>query len=625
MIAGGLGSFVFRLPVYDLIERLKVRYARELIRLMLMGEAPGEPRLDVGLSREEALGYEGELARQFLLDRAGYHNCPPMTALVGRLADQGWSGETETELFPHRQGEVDAETRAFRAYLSVALQTILNGQEGAEIPIARCGKIAYALGFLKEVDSILRQAEAEVKYIRPEAGTDQVEAIDWLKQLPPAYRREVAAAAAGLHQQAELLSERLREDRGRSGWREAGAGAQAIYEWLLAREEQIHQWREQMDLVLVRQYIHDDALVDRWYKAYLDDPETRIAALRRLHWLPHPTGGVRLALRTQEDHILSAEGADVEKFAQALLDLAGYLARDIWGRETLAGVLAETALHPERLAATADALWQNSGPLLRYDPFKAPKAVESAVLGVNYTVTQQAEPLAADLRRRLPAERKLMPVDITDPYTLLLARTADVIPLPALPAATEARQAYRVLYGLAPGGRPDPDAWPTAVFAAERNALQYEQRMGRELRQAARVLQPLVVTGLNNLRRAQTYALSYAAGWIRWREPEIWVEAPGVEPFQLVAADDASDPLHPLVLGFVRFVALTPETDVAALETAVAAVEAEVEQRWRGWTRQDWEQEATDLLQSGSADARDLAAVIALTVREEVRRRMARR
>ena len=247
------------------------------------------------------------------------------------------------------------------------------------------------------------------------------------------------------------------------------------------------------------------------------------------------------------------------------------------------------------------------------------------MLGVNYSVTKQADPLADDLRLRLPAKRKLMPVDVTDPYSLLLVRTADVVPLAAVPAITESEQPYRLLYGLVPGGRPDADAWPTAVFSAERSALRYEQQLGRELRQMARVLHPLVVTGLNDPDRARAYALGYAANWVRRLGPEIWVQVPGFEPFTLVTDKDQGDPLHPVVLGFIRFAALTSDADAEFLSDAVASASREIEELWRRWTRPDWKQVAADLLRSGGVEGQDLAALVALIVREELRKRVARR
>ncbi|MBD3306427.1 hypothetical protein GF348_08620, partial [candidate division KSB3 bacterium] len=501
IVVGGSGSFAFRLPMFDIVEQLKVRYARELIRLMLIGEEEGELRLDPGLNREEALGHAEDLARQFLLGRAGYSGCPRTVSFLGQMASKGWT-EVESDFSSLLIGSEEKERKVFRQYLLQALQTVLNGQESTGIATARSGKIAYGLVFLDSIDQILYHAEKEVKYIQPEEDV-LADAYENLERLPKAYREEIDSITEELRQQAELISVRLCERDNPPSFREAGQGAQAVYEMLLEREEKLRQWSDQMDQVLVRQYISGLQLVESWYKTYLDDPDARAKALRRLYWQSDSEKGVQLALRTQEDHILIAEEGGAEQFMQALLEFAGYQARQIWERETLATALAYSALHPEEIDTTADTLWQNSGPLLRYDPFKASEAVESAIFGVNYKVKEMAEPLAQNLQMRLPADRKLMALDITDPYTLLLVQTVDVIPLKALPAVSEAERSYRVLYGLVPGGEPDPEAWPTAVFAAEYTALGLEQRMGAELRQAARVLHPAVVTGLNEPGRAR--------------------------------------------------------------------------------------------------------------------------
>ncbi len=612
VVVGGLGSFTYRLPMYDIVERLKARYARELIRLMLMGDEPGEPTLSTDLCLEEALPPETELVGDFLRNKAGYAGGSPAIALVGQVAENGWQQTMIEDVQAAQIGDPDEEAKHFRTYLSHALQTILNGQEGSDLVTARSGKIAYALSFLDQIETKLHTAEADLKWLDVEVNGEVDDNLARFKQLPSSYRAEVDAARKTLRQQAGLLSERLLDAR-QQNWRKAGAGAQAVYEWLLAWEDQLQVWRTQMDAVLVRDYIHDDALVDSWYKSYLDKPEERADLLRRFHWQAHPDGGVRLSLRTEQDVLLSAEDDGVETFARALLALAGYQAWEIWEKETLASVLQQTALHSEQLDDTADTIWQNSGPLTRYRPERANRAIESGVLGVNYQVTETAGELENNLRVRLAAERKLLSVDITDPYTLLLLRTADSLPITSLPLEEETMQAYRQYSDE-----------PTAVFAAEYHALKYEQLMRSELRQTPHVLHPAVVTGLNEPEHARLYALAYGAGWIQRIGQELRLEIPEQTP--IVLANQPHDPLHPVVLGFIRFAVWESPEDVAHLRDAIANAGADVEETWRRWTRSDWVSAAPDLFaDENDTAAGDLAVIIALIVRQEMRQRMANR
>lgn len=617
MVVAGAGSFTYRLPMYDIMERLKVRYARELMRTFLMGAESGEPRLSTELCQEKALPNESELALSFLLNKAGYAGAPNIIRRIGQVAETGWRPAMVDDVLDVQLGDTDAESVDFRNYLGNALEVILNGQSDSELITARCGKIAYALDFLDQTYKWLQTAVSELSYMNTDVDGVQNEQLVRFKQLPALYQAEVEKAKSALQQQSKLLSERLRPAQ-LQGWRTAATGATALYEWLLEREKQLQTWREQMDAVLVRRYLHDDALVDDWFKTYLNDPANREDDLRRFHWQSHPDGGVQLCVRTQEDHLLApsddnANSESVISFARALLDLAEYRAREIWEKETLADVLAQTALHSEQLAETSETMWRNSGPLIRYQSQRASQTVESGVLGVNYKVTAPAKPLAELLSRQLPAERKLVSVDITDPYTLLLVRTADILPITALPLEEETRREYRQF-----------DSESTAVFTAEHDATNYEQQMGRELKQTPRVLHPAVVTGLNEPEQTRLFALAYASHWIQQAGSDVTLAIPGQPATSL--ANDPNDSLHPIVLAFVQFAVWEDLDAVQALQEAVKNAGENIEEIWRAWTRSDWANTVGGkLTQNNDMAASDLAVVIALLVRKELRYRMSGR
>lgn len=592
MVVGGAGSFAYRLPLHDIVERLKTRYAREIVQLVLLGDAEGEPRLDVALNQEKSLGSSAALAEQVMTNQAGITNCPAMVKLLGKIATQGWRDEMA--------GDVQNESpMQFRTYLTNALMLILNGEHNSELLTARAGKIAYARDFLQRIDSILQQADNELRYVENAAS-------DRLRDLIVALRPVATDALTEIEAQAGLLSVRLR-DSSQASWREAQE-ASALYEWLLARENQLAQWKEQMDSLLVREYLHDTALVEAWYKRYLDDPDARAAVVARFHWQADGDGVVRLNLRADRDVALTEE--TVETFAHALLDLAAHNARDIWERETLDTVLQSSALHPDSVEATGEQLWGNSGALVRHRSELAPRALETAVLGMNARAMQSAEPLQTHLSGKVTAQRQLIPVDISDPFSLVLVRTMDVLPVTALPLTNESESTYRRNSDV-----------PTAVFAAEATAHELERRMVNELQQSARVLHPAVVTGLNEPERARLFALAYSAGWIEQVGSMVRLVVPDTNPVKL--ADNPNDPLHPVVLAFNQLATLDNEPAINGLRYAVAEADDGVENRWRDWTRPTWTTAADRLLNEDAG--RDLAVVIALYTRDMVRERVARR
>ncbi|MEW5987491.1 MAG: tubulin-like doman-containing protein, partial [Chloroflexota bacterium] len=616
-VVGGLGTFVYRLPMYDLVAQLKARWARALLHQLVTGDPAAPLRLDAAQNREEDPRAIGDHVHQFLIGLAGYEQppCPTTTALIGTLAHEGISLTLREKIGQTPPGQPEAEVPLYRSYLAGALQVILNGQASSQVSVARGGKLGYALDFLREVDGALARAAEEANLVPPDLPAEVSQALEQLFNLLPHLRAESQAIVATLQQQAGLLSRRLR------GGRTAAEGAPGLLEQLEEWEAECTGRLAEMDAVLVRQYIHPAGLINQWYKTYLTDSPFVAEALQRLHWQVGPDGRLALAVRAwqTDSTILAASEANQRTFLDQLLQLAAYATQDIWQNETLATVLAQTALHPERIEDTVQRLRIGSEPLLRHNPDKASQAKLGVLLGVNETV-DQAKRLEKALRTQLTSDRKLSGVAITDPYTLLLGQTIDVIPLDAIDSLANAEQTYHRWYGLLPNAPADPRAEPTAVFRAEKIALLLEQRLQPELRQAARLLRPVVVTALDSGGVARLYALALAAGWVQRTHTGLRLRLPGSPEAAL--GEQAGDQLHPYLLGLVQFAAQATPAQVRAIQTAVSQAGPETIEAWRTWAGPAWTQHplAAELLAAGP-DAADLAAVVALVTRDEVQRR----
>jgi hypothetical protein len=347
----------------------------------------------------------------------------------------------------------------------------------------------------------------------------------------------------------------------------------------------------------------DDKLIESWYKRYLAEQVS--PNIWRLHWQPTADGnGVELVLNGVGGQT-RLHGDGPEALAKALLDLGGYLAQAIWSQETLATYLAGTILQPDKIPGTAKEMWAVSSPLLDYDTGAAPNVQAVAVLGANPTV-RDTEPLLREFIPRLPNERQMRTLEITDPYAMLLARMIDVIPSDATTPHRDAEKVYRPTYGLSAetAGR-GTYAPPRAVFPAERHALVYEQRLP-EINQAPRLFHPMFVTALEDEKRAILFVKALAGGLMRAEyrdDTEVVVVDTPTGPYPLSAPEDRQyRRVSPVVLSMLRFV-IAPERTLRGVEEMLQGI-PDLEQRWRDFVKH----ELPEMSKSELGGEKDLAA-----------------
>lgn len=612
-VAGGLGVFAYRLPMYDLMVQFRARWVRALLRQLIMGYADGDLRLDPRLNRELDANAIQDHVHRFLVGLAGYEDppCPATIALLGILANEGNSPNFREKLADMPSSQLTVEVDSFQNYLAGSLAVILNGVTGSRTAVARGGKIGYALYFLNTLEQELNRASEEADLLPPDAGDGQDNAVAQLRQLLPRIRQVVVEMGRHLQQQAGQLSQQLR-----SSDEDNGPG---LYEQCAQIEQAYAGYLAEMEKILTRHYVHPEDLLAKWQATYLVDSPAQEEALQRVHWHAED-GKLHLALQSWGElvTILKPGQEEQEYFLQALFQLAAYVTQDIWEKETLATVLAKTALHSQEIEQTISSLHAGSTPLLNYDEFTAPNAMWHVVLGVNKTVSQVGA-LEAALRSQMTAQRQLSRLGITDPYSLLVAQTVDVLPVNAIPSIKAAEQLYRSWYGLLPNVPADQRAEPTAVFRAERIALMLEQQLQPELQQASRLLRPIIVTALDAGGVARFYALAVAAGWVTYAADQVTLRLPDGTSITIAIASDESG--HPLVRGFVHFAAKANTRDIQGLQTAIATADESIVSAWRQWTRSDWQMlsQVAELRSSGP-DGVDLATVITLVARDAVRR-----
>lgn len=615
-VVGGLGSFVYRVPMYDLVQQLNARWARALLHRLLLGEAGGELRLDPTLNQEYDPRAVADHVHLVLVGLAGYQQppCPPAVALVGLLAHEGVS-PAFAELSAHNPPtDLEHETRDFHAYLTGALAIILNGRQDSSVLAARAAKLGYARYFLEKTIEALGRA-AKQGQARPSDSTDLLDqAARVAGQRAEQFADVVRWLGGRLDEQAARLSARL-------NFQKEQEPANGLYELLGKLEKRHADYLEEMEVIPVRQMIRPAATLKQWEEKYVYNNRITSEALPRLYWRVGSDRAMTLALRAWGDNDIILGNTDEEQaqFLAELLRLASFATQAIWREESLASILQQSGLLTSGLDETAGRLESGSTPLLGWDHAAAGAAQVSTALGVNATVP--GGPLLSDaLRHQFGGVANLDEVAITDPYTLLFNQMLDVLPLNALISYDDAWHRYRDWYGLIPGRQANAQAEPTAVFQAERVALQLEQRLQPELGLEARMLRPIIVIALDNGGVARLYILALAAGFVTPTAEGVEIRLPDGQVISVrLSADERA---RPRLNGLLHFVISAKGREAAALQAAVQVADTATVAQWQVWSGSGWANlPLARQLEAEGDDGKELAIVTALYCRRALHER----
>jgi hypothetical protein len=638
-MVSSLGSFVYRLPMYDIVEELKVRFAKDLLRLYLVGPEFEGPDLILQSDQNREPYPDGiaALVQHFLQEEVG-----GATAWVANLVRAGIVPTVAESIAltaaPREQAFLEEQLNTFRTNLTGRLLLILNGSPDVDAITARSGKLGYAQDFLDELHEQLKQAQGQARVMQSslsETGADGAHLLDQL------IAREIEIVKT----RSEELEAGIAFLLGRKGVHtpDAKAPQHGVFDRLREELEQRSKQRRNLQEIVVRHYFADDELVDELYRDYFAphlEPN-----LERLFWSESEDEDIELTIRHWEDVVMESGRAGAETFQDALLDLAGAMSQEVWKLrlsdfldEVETGLWRETVLQEE-----ADRVRSWADPTVVYQIGRAPRSLIQRFLWVNRTV-QRAKAFR-QMIRRLAKAGEVGRLQATDPYSAGLLTTLDIVPLSALKAVRERlevdyRHAYAVSDETAGVTQPHLLPEPIHVYPAERHALQYEQRL-HELNEPPRLFHPLFVAALDDLKRARTFALAYALGLIRQRYhrgerregQRYQVILPGQaeggsdEEVWLTRHDRPTDPLALVVRAMQGFVLGHPEEDVVqsqyssqrlyrAVAQAVEARAAEQQARLQEFLSET----PGDLRNETRLGVQDFLSFARLVVRDELQR-----
>ncbi len=597
-VVGSMGVYRYHLPVRDVFDLLKAQWAVSLLKVFLTGNTNSGLKLDASQNKEETEKDIERHVRLFLLGYAGYETppCPSALAQVGQIIAEGRSALDAIK--SSSITNVSEESRLYEKYLNAAITVMLNGLKTSPVRVARTGKAGYVLQFLNLLVEFLKDAEA-------------------IFSSSPSYENLVKQyIQVTLQSEKALKAALLNLSKVYGGVEDAKDGLIELAEKL---QQKSSETLLEQDTILTRESILSEPEIASWYQIYFSDPVYMDDAFSRLQWIQKEKG-FSLSLKAWDTFTLSDE-VEKKAFLGELITLAAYAGRNLLEKETLAVWLQKRLAEQGQIDQVAMQALQCSKPLLSFSEQMASQAKSSLTMGVN--AASDSQRLESAVRQSLVAERKLIPLETTDPYALTIMQTMDVIPLDAVDSVRDAKQVYSRWYGLLPGSSPDPRAEPTAVFRAEKIAIVLERRLQKELRQASRIFTPVILTALDAGLPARLYALAFASGWVRHEGNKILLSAPEIQTIEVDIPEEGnlSREFSPYVLGLSNFATQVTPEQVKEIQTALAKVDINL---WRRWTTGDWRAHelAALILSTRTPDAEDFASIVALVVREELLKRM---
>lgn len=522
---GGAGSFIYRLPMYDIVKEIKTEWAYHLLHEFIQGTEGGAASSE-SLQEDIAKFFRGEF---------GCGN-PPEGMQAIRALSAGARVSVEREAVNQVPG-AGGSSSAFRDYLQHALGLILNGKkESRTVPT---GRVHYTVQFLgailarcKSAAKVAGEAEAHAK---PEMQAGYTRA----KELATQWQGVVQGALNNLRQQRDLL-----EGRAGSPDQKPLVGA---YQRVANLKDQALARRAQMNRVAVREYLWWQAkdpnqplndpqnqvdLVQEWYAKTADQHIKEY--MERFYWEFTPEGAPKLSLIAFEGQCVTLGPDSPDEFVEEVLRLGDHVVRDIWDSDKgikLAQVMRGRLMieDQEQSIQTAERMWQTAKPHLASRQ-SANARTWNAAFGLPRSLEEPARELASIFANLGTIQQKISTtldptkttlVSFTDQYATMLVRTLDLVAVSDIPEMEDARRLYEQSLKSPMAGVEGAEL--EAVFAAERRALAYEKRLSDPniARLATRQFHPLVVNAIESETRARLFALAYASGWITIPEADV--------------------------------------------------------------------------------------------------------
>lgn len=481
MMLGAMGIYQYRLPFAEILNEITARYSRGLIHYLLMGENDALPQY-VPASQAQVLELVKQLATLPALD--DYWRAIFNSLLVNNDSNVSRAIKKLTV-------DETRDDQAWKNALKMQLNIILNGDNSnSDIVTKRSGRLGIARNYLNYLSNTLLPDYASrlASYDNGESAGQQIS--NWIEI--------TKAMQSSLEDLAEKVGIDVLED--------------SLYQKLVARQAEIQVREENRRELVTRTYItHDrndsrrDRLADAWYQTYVIERDALREGLKQLEWIFDVNDNLVLRLDAPqksgdtEAQEIVFNPDDVEAFEEALAEFGRYFVQDIRDKESLSNILAQSILHEENISNTAHDFTGLSSVMLKV-------AVQQGLeeMRVGRVLAASDEIKQRDMLEDSLGKANLQRLDTTDPFTLTLAQTREVISLSNVSNIIDANQTYAQQVYQSRTGQ------PTVIFEAEANALGYEYRLQSDIEQTPHALHPLATTALAKKAQTEVYLLASA-------------------------------------------------------------------------------------------------------------------
>jgi hypothetical protein len=464
-VVSSLGTFVFRLPMFEYVQTFKCRFARESIA-ELFGFIKNEKGqwTQPSLHTKDTDMLDGEL--EHFLNKEG-KECTPadvLQVLAANDIEMLLAIVEDDRAAKDMDGYIQQRKVNYSRHLSAYLMNFLNGKPGS-IDVERKKSFTAALyvtrGLKKRIEEISNQQVSDGRSAKVVYG------------ILSAYQEvtEAAIEKMKVHEKAILLP---------------------LLDHLETWERQQLENRKIDTSILVREYLYDDNLERKLYQDYLGE-KVRKEHLPRFVWHCQEKDGqaaleLKLAVDTLQVFDPTAQALENAKLATALPEI---LLQSLWDMDITPYI--KTA-YPEADKLTKK-IYEKSMPLIQYEKDKAVRHILKMFLSIRQSdyLTQ----LVRNLLPNFPSREHIQGTEFRDSHVFSSVSVLDSLPLPALRPYEQSLKGYLAL--------PVTHRQQLHVFAPEQQAVIFEDMLP-EIKEPRHDLHPKFISHLVSLDRTKLFA-----------------------------------------------------------------------------------------------------------------------